>query len=137
MKFIVENHTFRKMIQAVGKKFPGTTRPDAVVTLTVFPGMAIAATICRAGAVLALATEEGQCNLPRAEFEGVLATFKSEDVLSIRASERGLKIKSFTMPVLNFTVTPTPVRKYEWFGSLPPACNLSPAEMKTVEDSKQ
>jgi hypothetical protein len=120
MKFIVETHYFRRMLAAVGKKYPGTPRRDAEITLNVLPGLVIATTTCRAGGVLALGTESGQCTLPRLQFENVLATFKDEEVLSVKVNERGLTIKNFKMPVLKFSPIPQPPTKYDWFGDKPP-----------------
>lgn len=129
MKFIVENHIFRQMIKAIGKPFPATNKPDTLLTLAVLPGMVIGSTTCRAGAVLSLATEEGQCILPRAEFEAILGTLSSDEVLSFRISQRGLKVKSFSMPVMEFAKAPTPSQKYTWFGTLPVASDLSRARV--------
>lgn len=109
------------MVQAVGRKFPAMSRQDATITLTVHAGIVIASTTCKAGAVLALATENGQCDRSRPDFTGVLNTFKDEEVLSIQVCELGLKIKGFTMPVSNFSATSVSRRPYEWFGPMLPA----------------
>jgi hypothetical protein len=88
----------------------------------------IASTTCRAGALLALGTEEGQCTLPRAEFEAILGTLGSDEVLSFRINPQGLKVKSFSMPVMDVLKNaPMPMQKYTWFGALPAVSDLSRA----------
>jgi hypothetical protein len=117
MRFTIDHATFFGMVHAVGRRFPGSKR-DKVLRVSVISGVIYVAGSCRAGAALAIDTQDGECSVPRKEFEDVLDTFKGQHILTIQVKV-SMTIGSFKMPVTGYSTCPTPPRKFEWFGPNP------------------
>jgi hypothetical protein len=128
MKFTIDHATLFRMVRGVGRKYPGTRKPDEELPLSVASGVVYVAATCRAGAALAIGTKDGECVVPRQSFEDVLRTFAGERILTIQV--KGLMtIGNFKMPVTGYTTSPTPPKKVEWFGPNPTAAPGSPSSV--------
>jgi hypothetical protein len=119
MKFTIDHATFFGMVHAVGRRYLGGKR-DKELRLSVASGVIYVAASCRAGAALAIDTQDGECRVPSKKFEQVLGTFKGQRILTIQV-KGSMTIGSFKMPVTGYSTCPTPPKKFEWFGPNPTA----------------
>ena len=118
MTFTLDQRTFFAMVKEVGRKFPGSRR-DKEMRIAVTSGIVFAIGSCRAGGAVAIATEDGECVVPRQTFEDVLKTFPQESTLIVKVRKSSMTILGFTMPVISYSPTPAPPQKFDWFGLAP------------------
>src|SRR5207248_1626744 len=116
--FTLDHATLFKMVQEVGRKYPGTRKPDKEFRISVASGVVYVVATCRAGAALVTATQDGACIVPRQAFEDVIHTFKGERILSVQVKGVVMTIGNFKMPVA-YSPVASPPKHLEWFGPNP------------------
>jgi len=102
------------------------------VKLSVVSGVIYAIATCRAGGAVAIETEDGECVVPRQDFEDLLQTFKGQRILTVRVKNFTMTIGNFKMSVASFSPTSVPPNKFEWFGPNPASNPTATASQKSM-----
>jgi hypothetical protein len=126
MRFTLDHKTLFKMVQEVGRKYPGTRHADKEIKVSVASGVLFVIAPCRTGGALAIDTEDGQFTVLRQVFQDMLASYKGERFLTLEASKGGMSIGSFSVTVYGYSPTPYIPRRWDWFGPGPPPAQAPP-----------
>ena len=103
MRLAIPYSDLENLIKGV---FPRVPPMKAVLRITAVQDKVILQSGGSAAGLVTSVTRPGEVTLPAKTFRQIIATFAGEPVVELEAIESGLRINSFTMPVLSFNPAP-------------------------------